>query len=51
MIVDGKYVELVVNIGILKDLEGVYKNGGEVVGLYCIEFLYMDLFDFLIEED
>lgn len=42
MIVDGKYFELAVNIGILKDVEGVNNNGVEVVGFYCIEFLYMD---------
>lgn len=48
---DGKHVELVANIGTPKDLEGVHKNGGEAVGLYRTEFLYMDSSDFPTEED
>ncbi|WP_161877781.1 phosphoenolpyruvate--protein phosphotransferase [Alkalibacterium sp. MB6] len=39
---DGKHVELAANIGTPKDLEGVKNNGGEAVGLYRTEFLYMD---------
>ncbi|MFJ7976214.1 phosphoenolpyruvate--protein phosphotransferase [Peribacillus sp. JNUCC 23] len=38
---DGHHVELVANIGTPKDLEGVINNGGEGVGLYRTEFLYM----------
>lgn len=39
---DGKHVELVANIGSPKDLEGVRENGGEGVGLFRTEFLYME---------
>lgn len=48
---DGKHVELAANIGTPKDLAGVHKNGGEAVGLYRTEFLYMDSSDFPTEED
>ncbi|WP_434135666.1 phosphoenolpyruvate--protein phosphotransferase [Enterococcus faecalis] len=48
---DGKHVELAANIGTPKDLEGVHKNGGEAVGLYRTEFLYMDSSDYPTEED
>ena len=39
---DGHQVELAGNIGGIKDVEGVLKNGGEGVGLFRTEFLYMD---------
>ncbi len=39
---DGKHFELAANIGTPKDLVGVHNNGGEAVGLYRTEFLYMD---------
>ncbi len=39
---DGHEVELAGNIGTPKDVEGVLGNGGEGVGLYRTEFLYMD---------
>ena len=39
---DGHHVELVANIGSPKDLEAVKENGGEGVGLYRTEFLYME---------
>ena len=39
---DGHHVELVGNIGTPKDADGVLENGGEGVGLYRTEFLYMD---------
>lgn len=39
---DGHRVELVGNIGSPADVEGVLNNGGEGVGLYRTEFLYMD---------
>ncbi|EOL47567.1 phosphoenolpyruvate-protein phosphotransferase [Enterococcus phoeniculicola] len=48
---DGKHFELAANIGTPKDLEGVHNNGGEAVGLYRTEFLYMDSPDFPTEED
>jgi phosphoenolpyruvate-protein phosphotransferase (PTS system enzyme I) len=38
---DGHHVELAANIGTPKDLTGVVNNGGEAVGLYRTEFLYM----------
>ena len=38
---DGVHVELAANIGTPNDLEGVVNNGGEAVGLYRTEFLYM----------
>lgn len=48
---DGKHFELAANIGTSKDLVGVHNNGGEAVGLYRTEFLYMDSPDFPTEED
>ncbi|WP_026575006.1 phosphoenolpyruvate--protein phosphotransferase [Bacillus sp. UNC438CL73TsuS30] len=39
--VDGHHVELAANIGTPNDLKGVMENGGEGVGLYRTEFLYM----------
>ncbi|NMD71895.1 phosphoenolpyruvate--protein phosphotransferase [Bacillus sp. DNRA2] len=39
--VDGHHVELAANIGTPNDLVGVVNNGGEAVGLYRTEFLYM----------
>ncbi|MFD1773296.1 phosphoenolpyruvate--protein phosphotransferase [Paenibacillus rhizophilus] len=38
---DGKQVELAANIGTPNDVTGVIENGGEAVGLYRTEFLYM----------
>jgi phosphoenolpyruvate-protein phosphotransferase (PTS system enzyme I) len=38
---DGHHVELAANIGTPEDVKGVLKNGGEGVGLYRTEFLYM----------
>ncbi|GAA0336490.1 phosphoenolpyruvate--protein phosphotransferase [Oceanobacillus oncorhynchi subsp. oncorhynchi] len=38
---DGEQVELAANIGTPNDVEGVLNNGGEGVGLYRTEFLYM----------
>ncbi|MBI0576780.1 phosphoenolpyruvate--protein phosphotransferase [Neobacillus cucumis] len=38
---DGHHVELAANIGTPNDLTGVRANGGEGVGLYRTEFLYM----------
>lgn len=47
---DGKHIELAANIGTPKDLAGVKNNGGEAIGLYRTEFLYMDSPDFPTEE-
>jgi len=38
---DGQHVELAANIGTPDDVKGVLENGGEGVGLYRTEFLYM----------
>ncbi|WP_055105190.1 phosphoenolpyruvate--protein phosphotransferase [Paenibacillus ihumii] len=38
---DGVHVELAANIGTPNDVAGVLDNGGEGVGLYRTEFLYM----------
>ncbi|WP_080146157.1 phosphoenolpyruvate--protein phosphotransferase [Marinilactibacillus piezotolerans] len=48
---DGKHVELAANIGTPKDLKGVLENGGEAVGLYRTEFLYMDSKELPSEDD
>ena len=48
---DGKHVELVANIGSPKDIEGVLENGGEGVGLYRTEFLYMESAELPTEEE
>ena len=47
---DGHHVELVANIGSPKDLEGVKENGGEGVGLFRTEFLYMESAELPSEE-
>ncbi|MFD2180298.1 phosphoenolpyruvate-protein phosphotransferase PtsI [Veronia pacifica] len=39
---DGHQVEVCGNIGTVKDCDGVNRNGGEGVGLYRTEFLFMD---------
>ncbi|MCK0473579.1 phosphoenolpyruvate--protein phosphotransferase [Halalkalibacter sp. APA_J-10(15)] len=48
---DGQHVELAANIGTPKDVEGVLRNGGEGVGLYRTEFLYMDRTELPTEEE
>ncbi|EMK8511552.1 TPA: phosphoenolpyruvate--protein phosphotransferase [Listeria monocytogenes] len=48
---DGVHVELAANIGTPNDLEGVISNGGEAVGLYRTEFLYMGRDNFPTEEE
>lgn len=47
---DGHQVELAGNIGTPKDVDGVVNNGGEGVGLYRTEFLYMDSQEFPSED-
>ncbi|PKF78253.1 phosphoenolpyruvate--protein phosphotransferase [Vibrio sp. vnigr-6D03] len=39
---DGHNVEVCGNIGTVKDCDGINRNGGEGVGLYRTEFLFMD---------
>ena len=48
---DGKHFELAGNIGTPKDLDGVLNHGGEAIGLYRTEFLYMDSPDFPTEQE
>ena len=48
---DGHQVELVANIGTPKDVKGVLDNGGEGVGLYRTEFLYMGRDNLPTEEE
>lgn len=48
---DGKYVELVANIGSPKDIEAVLEYGGEGVGLYRTEFLFMERNQMPTEEE
>lgn len=48
---DDHEVELAGNIGNAKDAEQVMKNGGEGVGLFRTEFLYMDNDHFPTEEE
>ena len=39
---DGHRIEVAGNIGTIRDVDGVLRNGGESVGLYRTEFLFMD---------
>lgn len=48
---DGEHVELAANIGKPEDLTGVLENGGEGVGLYRTEFLYMGRTQLPTEEE
>lgn len=48
---DGQHVELAANIGTPKDLTGVLENGGEGIGLYRTEFLYMGRETFPTEDE
>lgn len=48
---DGKEFEIAGNIGTPRDVEGVLTNGGEAIGLYRTEFLYMDSQEFPTEEE
>ncbi|CQR46501.1 Phosphoenolpyruvate-protein phosphotransferase [Paraliobacillus sp. PM-2] len=48
---EGSHVELVANIGTPEDVTGVINNGGEGVGLYRTEFLYMGKSELPTEEE
>ncbi|ALC86773.1 phosphoenolpyruvate-protein phosphotransferase [Bacillus sp. FJAT-22090] len=48
---DGKQVEVAANIGSPRDIESVIAHGGEGVGLYRTEFLYMERDTFPTEEE
>ncbi len=48
---DGHHVELGANIGTPKDVVGVLEHGGEAIGLYRTEFLYMGRNQFPTEDE
>ena len=48
---DGQHVELGANIGTPKDVVSVLEHGGEAIGLYRTEFLYMGRNQFPTEEE
>ncbi|OOF13259.1 MULTISPECIES: phosphoenolpyruvate-protein phosphotransferase PtsI [unclassified Salinivibrio] len=48
---DGHQVEVCGNVGTVKDCDGVNRNGGEGVGLYRTEFLFMDRDSLPTEEE
>jgi phosphoenolpyruvate-protein phosphotransferase (PTS system enzyme I) len=48
---DGHYVELAANISTSEDLESVINNGGEAIGLYRTEYLYMGRKELPSEEE
>jgi phosphoenolpyruvate-protein phosphotransferase (PTS system enzyme I) len=48
---DGHHVELGANIGTPKDVAGVIEHGGEAIGLYRTEFLYMGRNQFPTEDE
>jgi len=48
---DGEQVELAANIGTPEDVDGVLNNGGEGIGLYRTEFLYMGKNELPTEEE
>lgn len=48
---DGRHIEIAGNIGSPNDVKGVLENGGDAVGLFRSEFLYMDSTDWPTEEE
>ena len=48
---DGKRLQIGGNIGKPEDLEGVINSGGECIGLYRTEFLYMERSDYPNEDE
>ena len=49
--IDGRDIEVAGNIGNLMELEGVLKKGGDGIGLFRTEFLYMNREELPSEED
>ncbi|MGQ0285898.1 phosphoenolpyruvate-protein phosphotransferase PtsI [Pasteurellaceae bacterium 22721_9_1] len=39
---DGHQVDVVANVGTIRDCDGAHRNGAEGIGLYRTEFLFMD---------
>ncbi|RZN59380.1 phosphoenolpyruvate-protein phosphotransferase PtsI [Avibacterium paragallinarum] len=48
---DGHRVDVVANIGTIRDIDGAERNGAEGVGLYRTEFLFMDRDQLPTEEE
>ena len=48
---DGHKVDVVANIGTIRDCDGAHRNGAEGVGLYRTEFLFMDREQLPTEEE
>ena len=48
---EGKQLEIVGNIGNLKDIDSILTNGGEGIGLFRSEFIYMDRNQLPTEEE
>ena len=48
---DGHKVDVVANIGTIRDCDGAHRNGAEGVGLYRTEFLFMDRDQLPTEEE
>ncbi|WGE31337.1 phosphoenolpyruvate-protein phosphotransferase PtsI [Actinobacillus genomosp. 2] len=48
---DGHRIEVAGNIGTIRDVDGVLRNGGESIGLYRTEFLFMDRSELPGEEE
>lgn len=48
---DGKEVELASNIGTVQEVDSVLENGGEGIGLFRTEYLYMDRSSLPSEEE
>jgi phosphotransferase system enzyme I (PtsI) len=49
--IDGKNVMLCCNIGSLDDIDAVFANDGEGIGLFRSEFLYLERHDYPSEEE
>jgi phosphotransferase system enzyme I (PtsI) len=48
---DGKHFDIAANVGTPDDLQGVLDNGGEAIGLFRSEFLYMDSAELPTEDE
>ncbi|KRM09800.1 phosphoenolpyruvate--protein phosphotransferase [Paucilactobacillus suebicus] len=48
---DGRHVDIAANIGTPDDLDGVIDNGGEAIGLFRSEFLYMNSAELPTEDE
>ena len=48
---DGKHFDIAANVGTPDDLDGVLDNGGEAIGLFRSEFLYMNSSELPTEDE